>query len=194
MFERERHWFVRVAAVALLLFAVTAVAAAYRVGQTRAAPTASPAVVAHTLNLSCTSVDNVGAAFVKIANVGTFTVQSPDSLVELQFHGRIHASATNGTGLRFELRVDDTATTIGRIRAVLKDFEVGVGSGRNASMDGFYKGLSAGTHTVSMWAQTANGTDSDTVMYDPGCWSSDVVTIKEYLPFGIVALPAVLNN
>jgi hypothetical protein len=45
-----------------------------------------------------------------------------------------------------------------------------------------------------IWAETANGTDSDTVIYDPGCWSSVVVTIKEYLPFGLVAIPAVLRD
>jgi len=194
MLERDRQLLVRAVAVALLLVGVAAVAAAYRVGQTRAAPTASPAVIAHTLNLSCTAVDNVGASFVKIANVGQFTVQSPDSLVELQFNGRIYASATNGSGVRYELRVDAAPTTLGRIRTVLKAAEVGGGVGRNATMSGFYEGLAAGTHTVSIWAHTANGTDSDTVMYDPGCWTSDVVTIKEYLPFGIVALPAVLNN
>ncbi|WP_374687535.1 hypothetical protein [Promineifilum sp.] len=194
MFERDRQWLVRVAAVALLLFAVAAVAAAYRVGQTRAAPSATPAVAAHVLNLSCTSVDNVGASFVKIADVGQFTVQSPDSLVELTFYGRIYASFTNGTGLRYELRVDDAPTTLGRIRAILKSAEVGGGVGRNATMGGFYEGLAAGTHTVSIWAQTANGTDSDTVMFDAGCWSSDVVTIKEYLPFGTIALPAILSN
>jgi len=31
-------------------------------------------------------------------------------------------------------------------------------------------------------------------MYDPGCWGSDVVNIKEYLPFGVVSLPAILSN
>ncbi len=51
-----------------------------------------------------------------------------------------------------------------------------------------------GTHTVSMWAQVANGTTAANVMYDPGCWSADHVTIKEYLPFGTVALPAILRE
>ena len=101
---------------------------------------------------------------------------------------------SNGVPAFREPKSRNAATTLGRIRAVLKAEEVGSGVGRNATMSGFYEGLAAGTHTVSVWARTANGNDSDSVMYDPGCWSSDVVNIKEYLPFGVVSLPAILRN
>ena len=57
-----------------------------------------------------------------------------------------------------------------------------------------WTGLPAGLHTVSLWARVANGSTASTVIYDPGCWSSDHVTIKEYLPFGSVALPAILRE
>ena len=100
----------------------------------------------------------------------------------------------DGTGLVYELRVDDAASSAGRIRGVLKSDETGNGVGRSVSMGGFFEGLSAGTHTASLWARVANGTTATTVMYDPGCWSSDHVLVKEYLPFGAIALPAVMNN
>lgn len=176
-------------AVALLL-----ITAGFATGRLAAQPTAVPTVRATVLELACTAIDDVGGTYAKIADVGTFNVQSAGSLVELQFNGRLYASNTDGTGLQFELRVDDAPASIGRIRAVLKASEVGSGVGRNATMSGFFSGLAEGTRTVSVWARTANGSDSDRVMFDPGCWSSDVVTIKEYLPFGVVALPAVLRD
>ena len=168
--------------------------AGFAAGRLSAAPTARPSIVTHVLQPSCTGIDDVTATYTKIGDLGTFEVQSAESLVETTFHGRIYASATNGSGVKYELRVDDAATTTGRIRAILKEAEVGGGVGRHVSMGGFWEGLAVGTHTVSLWAQTANGTDSDTVMYDPGCWSSDHVMIKEYLPFGTVALPAILRE
>ncbi len=196
MSQRERHWLVRVAAVALLLFALAAVAVSYRVGQTRAAPSVSPGVLHTVIQPLCpSSISNVPATFTKIADMGTFEVQATDSLVEVAFHGRVGASATNGTGVRFELRVDDATSAAGRIRAVIRSGEIVAGSGSSVSMGGFFEGLAPGTHTVSMWAATGgSGTDSDTVMYDPGCWSSDHVLVKEYPPFGSVVIPAVLRD
>jgi hypothetical protein len=169
-------------------------AAGFAAGRLSAAPTARPAIVTTVLEPSCTSISDVSATYTKIGDLGTFEVQSADSLVETTFHGRVYASATNGTGVRYELRVDDAATGEGRIRAILKAAETGGSVGRAVSMSGFWYGLAVGSHTVSLWAQTANGTDSDTVMYDNGCWSADHVTIKEFLPFGTVALPAILRE
>ena len=184
---RSVVWFVA-ALVALLA------AAGFAAGRLSAAPTARPSIVTTVLEPSCTSI-TATAAFSKVADLGTFEVQSAESLVETTFHGRVYASATNGTGVRYELRVDDAASGSGRIRAVLKAAEVGGATGRAVSMGGFWGGLAAGPHTVSLWAHTGgSGTDSDSVMFDPGCWSSDHVVIKEYLPFGTVALPAILRE
>ena len=181
----------------LLVVALAALlaVAGFAAGRLSAAPTARPTVVTHVLEPSCASIDNVPNTFTKIGDLGTFEVQSAESLVETTFHGRVYASATNGTGVRYELRVDDAASGSGRIRAVLKAAEVGGATGRAVSMGGFWEGLAAGPHTVSLWAHTGgSGTDSDSVMFDPGCWSSDHVVIKEYLPFGTVALPAILRE
>ena len=147
---------------------------------------------------SCTSI-TATAAFSKVADLGTFEVQSAESLVETTFHGRLYAVSTDGSGVRFELRVDDAASATGRIRGLVKENEMGnipgnFAVGSPVSMGGFWEGLSVGTHTVSLWAQVANGTTAANAMFDPGCWSSDHVMIKEYLPFGTVALPAILRE
>ena len=185
-----------------LLFVVALVAllaaAGFAAGRLSAAPTARPAIVTTVLEPSCTSI-TATAAYSKIADLGTFEVQSAESLVETTFHGRLYAFSTDGSGVKFELRVDDAASAAGRIRGLIKENEMGnvagnFAVGAPATMGGFWEGLAVGTHTVSLWAQVANGTTAANVMHDPGCWSSDHVTIKEYLPFGTVALPAILRE
>jgi len=184
---------VRYGVVALVAVALLLAAAGYTAGRLSAAPSASPPLRVTVLNPTCTGI-NATSTFSKIGNIGTFEVQAADSLVETAFHGRLYAASTNGTGVIFELRVDDAPSTVGRIRGILKSAELGGSVGRAVSMAGFFEGLAPGTHTVSMWAQVANGNTASTVMYDNGCWSSDHVVIKEYLPFGSVALPAVLGQ
>ncbi len=183
-----------VVAVALLLLAVAAVAAGFRVGQTRAAPSVSPAVAVSVIDADCPASVMVTSVYSKISDIGTFTVQSPDSTVELAFYGRLYALSTTGTGVIYELRVDDEASTVGRIQANLKTVELGTITGRQAPMGGFFQGLAPGEHTVSMWARASGHANTATnVMYDPGCWSTDHVTVKEYLPFGTIAVPAVIR-
>ena len=186
----------------VVLFVVALVAllaaAGFAAGRLSAAPTARPAIVTTVLEPSCTSI-TATAAYSKGADLGTFEVQSAESLVETTFHGRLYAFSTDGGGVKFELRVDDAASTLGRIRGLVKENEMGNVPGQFAvgtpvSMGGFWEGLAVGTHTVSLWAQVTNGTTAANAMFDPGCWSSDHVTIKEYLPFGSVALPAILRE
>ncbi len=185
-----------------LLFVVALAAllavAGFAAGRLSAAPTARPAIVTTVLEPSCTSITATDS-YSKIGDLGTFEVQSADSLVETTFHGRLYAFSTDGSGVKFELRVDDVASSAGRIRGTIKANEMGntpsnFAVGRPVSMGGLWEGLAVGSHTVSMWAQVANGTTAANAMYDPGCWSADHVVIKEYLPFGTVALPAILRE
>ncbi len=93
------------------------------------------------------------------------------------------------------LRVDDAPSAAGRIRAVIRTAEIVDGHPSSVSMGGFFEGLTTGTHTVSMWAHTGgSGTDSDGVTYESGCWTNDHILVKEYLPFGSIAVPAVLKD
>jgi len=74
--------------------------------------------------------------------------------------------------------VDGNAPSLGRARAVLRSSEVGY-SGVPVSITGIFTGLSNGTHTLSMWVKTSNGSGTDGTV-DPGCFGDDHINIKEY--------------
>ena len=130
------------------------------------------------LDVSCTSKDVFSTDYKKILDVGTFTKLDSDSLVDITFNGRIFVNSLTGTGAKFELRVDDSATTNGRARANIKSSEVGLG-GIWVSMKGIFTGLDAGSHTVSIWVRASTGTGTDAYV-DPGCWSTDHIVIMEF--------------
>jgi hypothetical protein len=120
-------------------------------------------------------------------------VLSPESLVEITFNGRIEANSMTGNAVRYELRVDDDASPLGRARALLRSNEAG-GPGVQASMTAVYENLDAGEHTLSVWAQATNSGSATGVQVDPGCYSSDHAVVKEFLPFGSIAIPLVLSE
>lgn len=140
-----------------------------------------------------TNPDVFGTTAVKIADVGTFTVENSASLVEVVHRGRLLINAIPvGTGVYFELRVDDANGV--EIKpgqpsglAVIRSTEAGQYISSNFS--GYWEGLEAGEHTVSIWAR-ANGT-GDNAIIDPGGWNSNIVVIHEYLPFGSNYLPSI---
>jgi len=132
------------------------------------------------LNADCpvAAVNPAAITYTKVGNIGSFIKTSATSTVEVAFHGRLAVGTSIAlTGVNFELRVDNVATTNGRARAVLKAAEVGL-DGIQASITGIFSGLAIGTHTVDMYV---GGTLSSAVgaMWDPGCWASDYVVIKE---------------
>jgi hypothetical protein len=113
---------------------------------------------------------------------------------ELTFNGRIFVgSFTSGTGAVFELRVDDVPSTIGRARANLRTAQAG-GGGVPVSITGIFSGLAAGPHTASMWVRTSAGGAANQALVDPGCWSTDVLIVKEHLPYGASFLPAIRSS
>ncbi len=132
------------------------------------------------LNVSCTSVTSISSSYKKIGDIGVFSKSSSSSIIEAVFNGRIAVTGSfvGSTGATFELRIDGSASTVGRARASVKSSEVG-GVGVPVTMTGFFNGLSQGNHTVSIWVKTSFGSVTE-AMYDPGCWSSDVVVVKEY--------------
>lgn len=130
------------------------------------------------LDVRCEGKDIFSTDYKKILDVGTFTKLDSDSLVDLTFNGRISIESLTGTGARFELRVDDSATTNGRARANIKSSEAGI-NGIWVSMKGIFTGLDAGSHTVSIWVQASTGTGTDAYV-DPGCWSTDHIVIMEF--------------
>ena len=128
---------------------------------------------------TCKSLASVGTSYAKLTDIGTFVKDNVSSVVEVTFNGRIAVIGTfGGSGAIFELRIDNDASTVGRARASLKAAEGGI-EGHTVSITGFFSGLSTGTHTVSMWVAGSSGTTTSLYL-DPGCWSSDVVIVREY--------------
>jgi hypothetical protein len=121
----------------------------------------------------------VGNSYVKLADLGTFSKLHGSTPIEVVYQGRIAVVGTiGGTGVHFELRIDNVASTVGRARANIKKAEAG-SDGIPVSITGYFTGLSQGNHTVSMWVSDTYGTSTD-VMLDPGCWSTDVAIVKEF--------------
>lgn len=141
-------------------------------------PPGSSAVTGFTtLNVNCISVDTVAEDVDgKVGDIGSFMKAAADSTIELTFNARL--SASSGTGVRFELRVDDTPTTQGRARAALRANEIGPALGRPASITAVFPALAAGPHMVSLWAVGVNG-NATQVFADIGCWQSDHVVVRE---------------
>lgn len=183
----------RLALAALVALALVLSGSAPAGQSTTQAAAVQPVVVAQVFDVNCTSLAAVTPTYAKLLDLATFSVQSPDALVEITFNGRIFVgSFASGTGAVFELRVDDAATTQGRARANLRASEAG-GHGNQATITGIFTGLAAGNHTASMWVRTSVSGAGTQAMVDPGCWSSDALIVKEYPPFGYAYLPSLLK-
>lgn len=130
--------------------------------------------------VGCRNLADVTTTWKKIADMGTATKIAADTWLELTLQTTLYVDAflTGCTGVEFELRVDDTKTTIGNATALVKDSKKYV----PISINGVYKGFATGSHTVSLWARSSNGNATD-AYYDPGCYNSagiNNVLIKEY--------------
>lgn len=138
-----------------------------------------------------TTPDDFGATAVKIADIGTFTAENGSSLVEVTHQGRLLVDAISGTGsVIYELRVDGvtSANSSGLALYRYQDANQYI----NITFSGYWYELPAGTHTVSMWVRTNSAaTTATNARINPGNWSSNLVIVKEYLPFGSTYLPSV---
>jgi hypothetical protein len=194
MAQQELKHVGRLAGVALIALLIVF---GGRVGVGQARPEAAsvrPTVIADVFDVNCTSLATITPTYAKLVDLAAFTVHSPDSTVELTFNGRIFVSSfSSGTGAVFELRVDDQVSSVGRARANLRTAQAG-GSGVQTSITGIFTGLPAGEHTASMWVRTSTGGAGSTAMVDPGCWSTDVLIVKEHTPFGFTHLPMVVTQ
>jgi hypothetical protein len=131
------------------------------------------------LNVDCRILASVSSTWTNIYNIGSFTKLNSTSPIELTYNGRIAVTGSiGGLSVSFELRIDGVASTAGYARASIKKSEVG-DNGIQVSITGIFNGLSMGTHTVSIWGYDKYGTSTD-IMVDPGCFSTDVVIIKEF--------------
>jgi hypothetical protein len=186
--------------VALLISATTFIATL--VAQNNSLSSAAPAsalspTVHHTvLDVDCVSVPAFTSTYIKISDIGTFSVASADSVVEATFYGRIDVDSfgATATGAAFELRVDDEPSPVGRARATVRANELSSSPGGiQASMSGVFPNLAPGDHAVSLWVRAGGGAGSSGTggRVDPGCWSSDHIVVREYIAFGTTFLPSI---
>lgn len=189
--SKNREFVYRMSIVVLLIILIFTLVQSPRA--TQAAPQAAGAQLlgVTVFNVVCRSLEIANTTFTKLADLGTFTVHSSDSILELIFNGRIFAAnfSEGVHGVYFELRVDGVASSIGRARAVLRSSEIS-GDGVYVSFTGMFSGLAAGAHTASMYVRTSTLTASGPAQ-NPGCYDSDVLIVKEYLPFGVTYMPLI---
>ena len=134
----------------------------------------------NTLPVSGGNVANAPATtWTKVADLGSFTKQNGATL-ELTFNGRlVVGSWAGGTGgADFELRLDNTASSVGRVRATVMSTD-NANFGIQAGMTGFFTGYNAGSHTVSMWVYSYAGGITN-IAVNPGYYSATHVAIKEF--------------
>lgn len=126
----------------------------------------------------CQNLASVTNTMTKIGDMGTFTKVDGGGFIEINVQTIITATFGTATGVVFEVRVDNTATTIGNATALLRS---GL-SNLPVSITGVFTTLGSGTHTVSLWARAVNGTATN-AYWDPGCFNSfgtNNVLVKEY--------------
>jgi len=130
--------------------------------------------------VGCRNLTDVTPTWKKIADMGSATKVAADTWLELTLQTTLYVDIflSGCTGVEFELRVDGAKTTIGNATALVKDPKKYV----PISINGVFKNLAAGSHTVSLWARGSNGNATD-AWYDFGCYNSagiNNVLIKEY--------------
>ncbi len=123
------------------------------------------------------SIGSASNTYVKLANLATFTKLSSTSVVELLYEGRVSAATIpTGTGVVFQLRIDDNSAPTGGRATYIAQAEAG--QRIPAHMTGIFPSLGTGSHTVSMWVRAAGGS-ATTITIDPGGWSAQLI-IKEF--------------
>lgn len=127
----------------------------------------------------CQTLNAVTTTFQKISNLGTFTKANAASVIELDYQTNFKVTFAGVGGAIYQLRVDDVATTVGQAALMIR------ADNSNTSIPGtihgVFKNLSAGTHTVSIWIKTINGTGTFASI-DDGCFNSfntNTVIVKE---------------
>jgi hypothetical protein len=104
-----------------------------------------------------------------------FTKSNADTKIEVHVNSRFGAGTFSGTnGIQFQVRIDDLpANVVDNIGAITTSGGVDF-----LSMYAVFDGLTAGPHTVSIWARAAPSGSSSGVVADPGGWGGSII-VKE---------------
>ena len=189
----------RIRTITLLVFLAiiaitiaTLLGARFAAASSQMAPTSLQPVTVQVFPVSTITKAAFYPEMTKIGNLATFDVHSSSSVVELTYNGRIRADEVADCWYAtFELRVDDTASTYGNVRAEVTNTEVL--EDLRVIMTGIFNSAS-GSHTASMWVKCYQGTNTavgENASVNPDGWDSAVLIVKEYTPLGFVYLPTV---
>jgi len=115
-----------------------------------------------------------------MGNYLTFTKDAAGSAVEVHMHTRVFSGNFGGAvpfgpgpgGVKFEVRIDDAASSIGNVATITSS-----GSIQFVSIFAVFQSLPAGTHTVSVWVSTNVGISIGALL-DTGGWGGRIV-VKE---------------
>jgi len=129
----------------------------------------------------CNVVTNHTPTYTKIADLGSFTKDNTGTFVDLYLDGKFTIfNLVSSIAVMYELRIDDGTTTLQDASFVIYNDQANEQVWSNVM--GVFSGLSAGVHTVSLWAR-CQGAGAATAQsdYDSGCWGShETLIIKEY--------------
>lgn len=129
---------------------------------------------------NCPSLSNVTTTMTKLANLGTFTKSKNSTFIQLDLatHFYIYTLTGGATGAIFELRINDTKTTLGNASYLVKTANLS----HQGTITGIFPNLQSGNYTISIWVRTSFGA-GNTAYIDYGCWNSfgtNSLIVKEF--------------
>ena len=127
------------------------------------------------LNHDSVNVSSAWTQLITTSGTHSFTKSRDETKIEVHVNSRFSGGTFNGAlGIRFQVRIDGNPPDYGNDGAInttsTSDF---------LSMYAVFENLTAGSHTVSLWAKTSpNGSSSAAVFADPGDWGGKII-VKE---------------
>ncbi|HJR07813.1 MAG TPA: hypothetical protein VJ842_11170 [Pyrinomonadaceae bacterium] len=120
---------------------------------------------------------NVGSAWTKLnttSTTHTFNKVSSSTKIEVIVNSRFRVGTISAAnGVKFQVRIDNTVMpTFGNQGSILTS-----NTSEFLSIFTVFSTISAGNHTVSIWAQAPSGS-ATSVLADPGGWGGMIV-VKE---------------
>jgi hypothetical protein len=102
----------------------------------------------------CKTLLGVASTFKKIADMGSFFKNNAATKIKLTLQTNLYVDSVGGSGVIYELRIDDQPTTFGNATASI----IVGGNSFPVTITGIYTSLSNASHTVSLWVKTVSGT------------------------------------
>lgn len=126
------------------------------------------------LNQSSVDVSSSWTKLITTSGTHSFTKSRGDTIIEVHVNSRFSGGTFTGAlGIHFQLRIDDNISpNFGNDGAILTS-----NTADFLSIYAVFQNLTAGPHTVSLWART-NAGYSSSVFLDPGGWGGKII-VKE---------------